>query len=410
MILRALLERLKHLPGKHDQSSHGRRGRAGTAFRSAYMAARAEGKTHSEAWNHAKTAAEKEREAMRVEKRAAEQANPKPKRAQQPQSKRPPIEQATSYRDYSPQEIAAHLVRQAAAAGAIDPKTTPEYATFRRAREAYDQAVAEYDKAFRKLRNNRFGKLSDLHDLDVAKRAAYQELLNASALYRPVQEATHARNSQILDQIWGDFSSKMQHPTNPWRPQIKVSGGTPEERQRATVLIHSVTSMFEPPMLTGSLASEPIAIARHNAPVTVQLSSARAKYNNASKKIGASNETPYRLADSTIHESFHLVQEQYTDGDEFSTSTMRTIPQEFGKRRTNGETKQKLQTLEPHLKYDSSEIAYRDAVDDPYTLKVAGNIFEEVLTMAFTDLVHAHERKDTELLVVGIRTILEARQ
>ena len=37
---------LKHLPGKHDQRTHGRRGRAGTAFANTYVSARQDGKTH----------------------------------------------------------------------------------------------------------------------------------------------------------------------------------------------------------------------------------------------------------------------------------------------------------------------------------------------------------------------------
>ena len=67
----------KHLPGKHDQSSHGHRGAVGGAFRAAYTAARAEGKPHNEAWNAGKHAAEGVREQMRVEKRTAATTNGK---------------------------------------------------------------------------------------------------------------------------------------------------------------------------------------------------------------------------------------------------------------------------------------------------------------------------------------------
>lgn len=78
--LKTLTARLKHMPGKHDQSSHGRPGRVGSAFRGAYSAARAGGASHVEARNQAKTAAEQVRETMRGEKRAERIANPKPKR------------------------------------------------------------------------------------------------------------------------------------------------------------------------------------------------------------------------------------------------------------------------------------------------------------------------------------------
>jgi hypothetical protein len=70
----------KHLPGKHDQSAHGKPGRVGSAFRGAYSAARAGGASHVEARNQAKSAAEQVRETIRAEKRADRIANPKPKR------------------------------------------------------------------------------------------------------------------------------------------------------------------------------------------------------------------------------------------------------------------------------------------------------------------------------------------
>ena len=77
---RMIIARLKHLPGKHDQSSHGKPGRVGSAFRGAYSAARAGGASHVEARNQAKAAAEQVRQTIRDEKRADRIANPKPKR------------------------------------------------------------------------------------------------------------------------------------------------------------------------------------------------------------------------------------------------------------------------------------------------------------------------------------------
>ena len=98
--LKTLTARLKHMPGKHDQSSHGKPGRVGSAFRGAYSAARAGGASHVEARNQAKTAAEQVRQTIRGEKREqvakravvrtpttpttsprAETASPKPKQS-----------------------------------------------------------------------------------------------------------------------------------------------------------------------------------------------------------------------------------------------------------------------------------------------------------------------------------------
>jgi hypothetical protein len=84
--LKTLTARLKHMPGKHDQSAHGKPGRVGSAFRGAYSAARAGGASHVEARNQAKSAAEQVRETIRAEKRAERIANPKPKRIAPPRA------------------------------------------------------------------------------------------------------------------------------------------------------------------------------------------------------------------------------------------------------------------------------------------------------------------------------------
>lgn len=96
--LKTLTARLKHMPGKHNQSAHGKPGRAGTAFRGAYSAARASGASHVEARNQAKTAAEQVREQMRAERREQLTANPKPKRTAPPRADTPttPTPKATA--------------------------------------------------------------------------------------------------------------------------------------------------------------------------------------------------------------------------------------------------------------------------------------------------------------------------
>ena len=60
---RMIIARLKHLPGKHDQSSHGRKGPAGSAGRAAYTAARSGGASHREALDAGKRASGEVRQA-----------------------------------------------------------------------------------------------------------------------------------------------------------------------------------------------------------------------------------------------------------------------------------------------------------------------------------------------------------
>lgn len=125
----------KHLPGKHDQSAHGKPGRVGSAFRGAYSAARAGGASHVEARNQAKTAAEQVREQMRAERREQAAANPKPKRTAPPRAETPGTTKWQAFLDKSKAEFAA--AQDAYQAAMNDKNATMESLTAaQRARDA----------------------------------------------------------------------------------------------------------------------------------------------------------------------------------------------------------------------------------------------------------------------------------
>ena len=65
---------LKHLPGKHNQADHGRKGPAGTASRSAYTTARAAGASHREALDAGKRASGEVRQAEQQQRNVSRAA------------------------------------------------------------------------------------------------------------------------------------------------------------------------------------------------------------------------------------------------------------------------------------------------------------------------------------------------
>jgi hypothetical protein len=65
---------IKHLPGKHNQADHGRKGPAGTASRSAYTTARAAGASHREALDAGKRASGEVRQAEQQQRNVSRAA------------------------------------------------------------------------------------------------------------------------------------------------------------------------------------------------------------------------------------------------------------------------------------------------------------------------------------------------
>jgi hypothetical protein len=129
------------------------------------------------------------------------------------------------------------------------------------------------------------------------------------------------------------------------------------------------------------------------------------KFSNARCASGYTNGTPDirvsgKTSDSVIvHELLHTTQKNYDYG--------KTESEAFAAQRTAGEKLQRLNSLYPGYSYGKDEVAYKDAVDNAYTLKVYNNRpdyqFREVLTMAMTDISTITTQKDKGLLEVAMQ-------
>lgn len=397
----ALIERLKHLPGRHDQSSHGRPGRVGSAFRGAYSAARAGGATHREAWNQAKTAAEQVREQMRAEKRADLIANPKPKRVMPAKVTPPPATPTTpttpatpaSLRDRSVDEIATEFEKNlnvtpgvssitSRVTGAASLEVTKAEVRLRFAKQAEAQLLSD---AFR---GKPFTEAQIQKIRDEIKDAE-KEVRQRKTEYNKLVKQKQFEESQPLADGYMQFLTQMRNPT-PATVNITHKGGTPEERARAESLVSATVAMFPD---TG----KPFDI-------TFSHVDSRGQYTHTNRNI-RSDVDPMTM----VHETLHAMQYGYRG------SQMNSITEDWAARRTSGEREYQLSVLTGIKKYKPDEVAYRDKVDDPYTLKVYTNEsgigqFREVLTMAFSvdDYAPIGKRRDKKLLRVGILAVLNA--
>ena len=132
--------------------------------------------------------------------------------------------------------------------------------------------------------------------------------------------------------------------------------------------------------------------------IYVKLSNARAAsgYTGVLPDIRVNSNT----TDSVIvHELLHTTQKTGDYGKAESEA--------FAAQRTAGEKLRQLRRIYPGLSYGKDEVAYKDAVDNAYTLKVYNNRpdyqFREVLTMAMTDISTITTQKDKGLLEVAMQ-------
>jgi hypothetical protein len=129
------------------------------------------------------------------------------------------------------------------------------------------------------------------------------------------------------------------------------------------------------------------------------------RFSNARAASGMTGKLPDirvngKTTDSVIvHELLHTMQKNGDYGKSESEA--------FAAQRTAGEKLQRLSKIYPSNGYGKDEYAYRDAVDNAYTLKVYSYRpdykFREVLTMAMTDISTITTQKDKGLLEVAMQ-------
>jgi hypothetical protein len=408
--------RKKHLPGKHDQRTHGRRGRAGTAFANAYVSARQEGKPHRDALADAKTAAEQVRQQMRDEKRYWEN------RLQQDDTPaRPSIDDAPNIRDYPPSEIAAYIERRFAS---IESRVEARYPKAREAElDAEYQRLStedfQYGRAFVDAVNS--GDATRIAQAKADSDAATKRATDALTAKLQFQEARRRAYGEEEYDAHMKVFGKLRHPTDPWtsasitmpkHPEHhksrvdfitgkKVSG---DNRAEMLALQQAVFAMFpEPTFYNG----DPFPMAYRLTP-SVQ----RGQFDVAYIKGMYGGVARYPPPDSPrqystfVHELLHAVQYSRSD-----SNPINAMLGAWAIGRTQGEQIQSLRALTGSNGYDKSEMAYRDRVDNPYTLKRQGTTgpasgFREVLPMAFSYLRDASSRTDKELLAIALEAVL----
>jgi hypothetical protein len=381
---------LKHMPGKHDQSTHGRRGRVGQAYNSAYRQARADGANHVDARQAAKSAAADERVKIRDEKQAERDSKRKQPAQPKQTNTTAPIEQATNIRGYTPKEIAAYIEsRYKAIEDEIPRKLIDD---LNEATGRAHRANADYQKA---VANNR-----PQQEIDELRQLSEQYSNDASAAMSAwARNSEKSRSGEQYHEVTVDILSKLQHP-NPARVFVNIDGTFdavgPTARNDTIAIINGVYAMF------------PDGTFPPGNSVGVSHDTARAAYYPSTNRF-TTHSSGVLMHDTTLHECLHAVQYNVSN---YTNAPVNTTLQRWAQGRVGVEQIQPLNTILGVTMFDANEVAYRDRVDDPYTLKYYGSYaaaggFSEVLTMAFTGLRDSHNRKDKELLQVAIEAILK---
>lgn len=421
---------MKHLPGKHDQSTHGRRGRVGGAFDNAYRTARQNGMSHQDARREAKNAAVNERQIMRDEKRDLKRAQDEKrqqerdiKRQEQPQKQdeqtpqtRVPIEQAANIRDYTPDEIATYIENRFKAiqdeAGQITRESLEANSRVFQLKRTLKQHDKDAKNELQKIAE-KYGATSDEYRGVMIAQAEQRRTLQrmyddaVSELSQASRRATEAQeslaNGRAHGEVMIDVLNKMRHPTNPRQVNVTIdallenaiqgnAGDTSGARGQVVQIVQGVHAMF--PTVNGVQPRE----------LTLSYDASRGFYSDSRRLISLDGRGA-RLRDTAIHEALHSVQYDHP-----VDAPINRRMGEFARGRVRGE---QIKTYNEMMGggFGDNERGYRDATDSPYTFKkYDGTIadgFMEVLTMAFTDLGTAHGRTDKQLLRVAVEAILE---
>ena len=233
--LKTLTARLKHMPGKHDQSAHGKPGRVGSAFRGAYSAARAGGASHVEARNQAKTAAEQVRQTMRDEKRADRIANPKPKRGATLAERATAKAQADAKKgimEYPHKDVgllAPDMMKHLREGGTVE-----SYAELEKKADANLTYYATHDKETTRIRNEQ--RQQEVDALTPAQRARVAE---ANAIPLEFNELRR-RDGSLIDQDGNPVYRKMIDAHTELR-----TARTPEQAQQRLDNFNKAKAAYE---------------------------------------------------------------------------------------------------------------------------------------------------------------------
>jgi hypothetical protein len=455
---------LKHLPGGHDQRSHGRSTGRRQAYRSAYRKVRDSGGSIQEARTAALEASQQElqkklesRRAERDARRAERAANRKVKPpVVQPEETPtvPLVDTGGPYRTMDPKEVVASVK---AFAEQVNRDVDAKQAAVDAANEEYKALVDDANRIYDERRD----AIIRLEDSGISRQYTYQgiqtlimdgekvdipagstpdfrtdeqaaawaavqdaELLYEAAYTRSdvarqrIFDAQDAYNQAIKDAnqaVYDHIAVNMRHP-NPYVPTFAYNDPqgmiSPDQRAR---IEREVTRVL------GMVGADNVEYG--DKPIQINYDGGGRASAGGSARFTTFNTNGDNSISTIWHESMHIIQSK-TRG-----TAIDQIPHDFAIQRISAskEKKPKSMTAQSNRKtkevpsaqfgkYETDEFGYYDTVDNPYTLKIYQSIdktpFQEVLAMAFTDVrgqtTNFERYQDPELFEVGIRAIQSA--
>lgn len=429
--------REKHLPGQHDQRSHGRNTPRRQAYRAAYRKARSEGVSPEEARAIARGVSREvfrkeleqrraERDARRAEREANRKVKPKPPIVQpekistvEPEVSAIPSVLDGSFKSLTPDEQAEVAINHFQNAPGYIELVREE----KRLKDERNRIVSEFNKQ---------QKQKTVNPADAISRETAESIIkqHADAVKRLNDRETELFH-QVLEQLQVDnpttvsvsYKGKM---TKSVRARVErtmqlVSGMFPQTSQRGDIQIELRNSetrgRFRGAAKPSVGAQTQYQVSSFRDPTTGQWTSIRTPITIPAKPDRVTGEIKGNASDSRlmIHESLHVFQH--------STQALRDPCHDFAVQRTQGENAQYLSVLMNNAGY-GQETAYKDAVDNPYTLKTyAGNYgwdrgfydssyatpFMEVLTMGFESMADP-DIQDRGPLIAALTAIKAAQQ
>lgn len=488
--MKFIIERLKHLPGQHNQAKHGRGGSGGggssgpvlagpagtrqeseqgKAYKKAFSDARARGLAIGDAREAGKQAfVDKNNEIIAAGGKGLPIRNPPkgvtppqpppkpPKLPKAPKVKLPETPKVPATKPVVAQagksaieiKTARELADEIVAASVANPSATgPATPTNVLRKASLRLQVLEYEKGLQVAGNNPNGKYKSVLEYDAAIATAKLNLQNAR---NDVAQAKTGAKSDA--DFYFDVLGKLQH-SNPKPVSVNIDplllgskSDTNLTSAQLTELATKVFGMYK--NIPGSLPHKVEFIDTSKSPHQMGDRAHYAGYDvvngTITHKVYLSQNGGMMGVSVATHELLHATQQIAAGTKKYPrvAGDKRTWVQEnegykvinaWVAKRIQGETPVDLNNIQINgtsggFSTRNREIGYVDAVDKTYTLKLYRNTanrnsltvkdaelntswaFSEVLTMAFTDLRDARNRRDKELLEVAITAIQESNR
>jgi len=285
-----------------------------------------------------------------------------------------PKEMAEKIIDMLPQEISEAQNKQA------------ELSAFIYSNRHEDEKVIFYDEALLNTANSG-GSDAQLDYIRELRQNRYDEIAAEKAAasaewYRLDAQINNATNQYYVDVLTALQSNTPQQVEVVFDSNLQLSDEQKQRIQQLTQLTYGI----KPDTTNGVQAQMQVN--------SLDLTVLNGREFERGGNIYITTDT---TTSTLVHEILHTMQSRYSYGMQ--------ITEKWAIDRIGNESIQQLNTLIPNSGFRDKEQAYKDAVDQPYTLKpyIGDNAgFFEVLAMAMTDLRNVRSRQDTGLLEIAM--------